>query len=284
MGVLQRLQKQYDKALANFEKALIIKPDFIDALTYITLVYIAKDELDKAIIRCDRNLEKTHDKPEIAARVYNLKGQIYLAQDNIPEAKNSYTMALEKDPDFLAPYHMLATIYLLENRQEQAIAQYQKILEKNPNQARPHMILGTIYDLQQRFDLSEIHYRNALRINPEFGPAANNLAYILATHNKNIDEALGFAQVAKEQLPDDPYVMDTLGWIYYHKGFYDFAIVEFSDSLEKIPENPIFTYHLGMAYYKKGDRKKARAELEKALRLDESFAGADEARKVLAEL
>ena len=62
------------------------------------------------------------------------------------------------------------------------------------------------------------------------------------------------------------------------------AITEFSDALAKLPENAAIVYHLGMAYYKKGETGKARAELEKALSLDSNFAGAGEARKVLAEM
>ena len=59
------------------------------------------------------------------------------------------------------------------------------------------MVLGTIYDIQKQFDLSEKHYRAALDIDPDFAPAANNLAYLLLTQDKNIDEALGLAQQAK---------------------------------------------------------------------------------------
>jgi Tfp pilus assembly protein PilF len=51
-----------------------------------------------------------------------------------------------------------------------------------------------------------------------------------------------------------------------------------------MPENAAVIYHLGMAYYKKGDMVNARAELEKALQLDENFSGADEAKRVLAEM
>ena len=78
--------------------------------------------------------------------------------------------------------------------------------------------------------------------------------------------------------------MDTLGWTYYKKGLYDLAIMELSDAQSKLFENAEVTYHLGMAYYKKGDAKRARAELEKALSLNENFTGADEARKVLVEM
>ena len=158
------------------------------------------------------------------------------------------------------------------------------ILEKDPNQATPHMMLGTIYEMQQGYDLAENHYRQALKINPEFAAAANNLAYILADKDKDIQEALGLAQMAKERLPDSPFVMDTLGWVYYKKGLYDLALVEVADSLAKSPDNPTVIYHLGMIYYKKEEPEKARTELEKALRLNANFPEADEARKLLAEM
>jgi tetratricopeptide (TPR) repeat protein len=132
--------------------------------------------------------------------------------------------------------------------------------------------------------MSEKHYRAALDDNPDFASAANNLAYNLADQDKDINEALKFAQLAKEKLPDDPNVMDTLGWVYYKKGLYDSAIGEFTECLEKMPDNPTAIYHLGMAYNKKGDLGKARVELQKALRLDKNFSGAEEAKRVLAGL
>jgi Flp pilus assembly protein TadD len=65
---------------------------------------------------------------------------------------------------------------------------------------------------------------------------------------------------------------------------YDSAIGEFTDCLEKMPENATVIYHLGMAYYQKGDMENARAELNKALKIDQSFDGANEAKRILAEL
>ncbi|MGB2927520.1 MAG: tetratricopeptide repeat protein, partial [Desulfobacterales bacterium] len=102
--------------------------------------------------------------------------------------------------------------------------------------------------------------------------------------NKNIDEALGLARKAKEKLPNDPNVMDTLGLVYFKKGLFDSAIGEFANSLEQMPDNAVVQYHLGLAYYKKGDKDPARAELEKALDLNQEFEGADEARQILSTL
>jgi tetratricopeptide (TPR) repeat protein len=284
MGLLQRALKQNDAALNNFEKALSIKPDLMDVFTNVVMVLAAKKDYAAALKRCDDQLQRVGESAALSAAVHNLKGSLYLAQGQKTSAEESFQTAIKENPDYLMPYYQLARMYLADNQQEKAIGQYQSILEVNPQQAQPHMLMGIIYDTQNQHDLSEKHYRTALEINPEFAPAANNLAFILAERNENLDEALRLAQLAKKKIPESPYVMDTLGWVYYKKGLYDSAIGEFTDSLEKIPDNPAVIYHLGMAYHKKGDNQKARAELEKALGLDENFMGADEARKVLAEL
>ena len=129
------------------------------------------------------------------------------------------------------------------------------------------MLLGTIYEMKGQTDQAEDHYRKALDIDQAFIPAANNLAYLLATWGENLNEALQLAQKAREKLPNSPHIMDTLGWVYYQKGLYDHAIGEFSDSIVKLPDNATIRYHLGLVYYKKKENTKARETLEKALSL-----------------
>ena len=146
------------------------------------------------------------------------------------------------------------------------------------------MLLGIIYDMQKRFDLAKKHYNAALSINPNFYPAANNLAYLIAERGGNLNEALSLAQKAKEMLPNDPNVMDTLGLVYYKKGLYDSAVDELSDSVKKDPDNAVVHFHLGLAYYKRGDKALAKTELETALKLDNKFDNSDEAREILSNL
>lgn len=75
------------------------------------------------------------------------------------------------------------------------------------------MLLGTNDNMQTQFDMSKKHYWAALDIDPQFALASNNLSDLLSSREGDIDEALKLAQIAKEKLPDDPSVMDTLGWI-----------------------------------------------------------------------
>jgi tetratricopeptide (TPR) repeat protein len=130
-----------------------------------------------------------------------------------------------------------------------------------------------------------INREKAIKTDPNIiAPAANNLAWNLAEKGGNIDEALGFAQVAKEQMPDNGAVMDTLGWIYYLKGSCLNAIAEFQDSLTQNPDNPVINLHLGLAYYKNKQPHKAKEFLDKALNISQNFKGAEEARNILKEI
>jgi Flp pilus assembly protein TadD len=92
------------------------------------------------------------------------------------------------------------------------------------------------------------------------------------------------AQTAVAAAPDEPAINDTLGWVYYKKGFHGQAIAAFRHSVQKDGTNAVYHYHLGLAYAKNGDGAKARQSLEKALVLDPNFAGASDARKVLASI
>jgi tetratricopeptide (TPR) repeat protein len=120
-----------------------------------------------------------------------------------------------------------------------------------------------------------------LKLDPRLAPAANNLAWLYSERGGNIDVALSLAQTAMEQLPTDPSVADTLGWIYYKKGAYLKAIALLKESAARLPENAVVRYHLGMAHYRNGDAKSARSELENALKLNPAFPDADEAKQTL---
>jgi tetratricopeptide (TPR) repeat protein len=138
--------------------------------------------------------------------------------------------------------------------------------------------------MQDRLPEAQKKYERTLEIDPNAAVAANNLAWIYAEQNKNLDVALQLAQTAKSQLPDSAEVDDTLGWVYYQKGLATLAISSFEQSVAKDPANGVYLYHLGLAQLKNGDKVKARQSLEKALAAKGPFKEAAEARRVLAGL
>jgi tetratricopeptide (TPR) repeat protein len=284
MGLLKSALKDPEAAIGYFNTAYAKNNKLLDVFVQIVKSHVMKKEFKTAHDLCEKQIIIYADQKPLMAVVHNIEAGIYLAERNLEQARVSLNNAISIHPDYLAPYETQAKLFLAEKNTDKAIQQYQTIINKNPNLPLPHMMLGTIYDSTREFEKAADHYQKALDINPTFAPAANNLAYHLLKRTDRIDEALRLARIAKERLPEDPGVMDTLGMVYYEKGLYGNAVNEFLDSLKKIPDHPTVNYHLGMAYAKKENKELAIGALTKALKLSDTFEDANAAKQLLAEL
>jgi tetratricopeptide (TPR) repeat protein len=142
-------------------------------------------------------------------------------------------------------------------------------------------MVGVLFEQEGKRDEARKVYEATVKINENASVAANNLAFIYAEQGTNLDMALQLATSAKQRLPNDASVDDTIGWVYYKKGLPALAVTPLEDSLKKRPNNAEVLFHLGLAYAKLGENAKARDALERALKLDPAVGG-DEARRTLA--
>ena len=128
-------------------------------------------------------------------------------------------------------------------------------------------------------------YEQAVRLNPQNGFALNNLAFLMAEGGAgDLDQALTYAQRAKQALPNLSEVSDTLGWIYLKKNMTDNAMDIFQELVTQKPGNSTYHFHLGMAYAQKGDKPKALKELQTALRSSPSKDEEGRIRDVINKL
>jgi len=284
LGLIYNLTNRQAEALKAFNKALALNPQQTDALALVVGLSVRDKKYDEALKACEDHKKKVADSPASLALIEYLEGNVFLAKQDTKAAQDRFKKAIEIDPNNPAAYVALASIYAREKRFDEAIKEYESVIAKNPKYLAGYMAVGTIYDQKGDGKRAETYYRKALDIKKDFGPAANNLAWNLADRGGNIDEALTFAQIAKEQLPKSAAVMDTLGYIYYLKGSYLNAIAEFQDSLARDPGNAVINHHMALAQYKNNDKAKAKDYFEKALQLDPNFKGADDARRLLKEM
>ena len=281
---LENLRAEYARLMDGFSRILEKKPGLISIFENVILLHAAREEYDVALAKCDRQIERLKDEPYLVARIQNIKGGLYLAQRKIEQAEQAFKQAILLAPDFLKPYYGLAKVYIINKDIENAITQYRTLVGKDPRQPVPYLLLGVLHKMKMDFPGSEDYYRKALMIAPDFVQAANNLAYLLAERKEKLDEALSLALHAKQLKPDDPYILDTLGWIYFQKGLYEDAARELNRSAELLPNSATVNYHLGMAYYKTGDGPQAGHYLEKTLQLDNGFPEAVQVRNILGNL
>jgi len=123
-------------------------------------------------------------------------------------------------------------------------------------------------------------YRKALTVDDKNTFALNGLAYQLAESGQP-DEAIKYAQKAKEVAPDNAAVDDTLGWTYFRKGLYPLAVTHLESANAK-EGTALLKYHLAMAYLKNGDPKRGRQTFEAALKMDPKLPEAQVARQLFA--
>jgi Tfp pilus assembly protein PilF len=269
MGLLFAYEKKYDLSNLYLHKPLERTPFAVDEIRLLIQNHIHQNDIVGAQELILKQQNRPDAPPRFMATLYKFTGDLWITQQNQKLALASFQKALEADPEYPQPYYAIARIQIQTGNQNKAIEQYTRLLEKDPGQITPHMMLAILKDASDQHDAAVKHYQMALDINPRYGPAANNLAYHLIQRTDQVDQALSWARVARESLPDDPAVMDTLGIIYLKKGLVDSAIAEFRDSLKRSADNPAVLLHLGQAYLKNKDFHNAGIALKKVLALDQ---------------
>jgi tetratricopeptide (TPR) repeat protein len=122
-----------------------------------------------------------------------------------------------------------------------------------------------IYEGTGKSDQAKPIWEQVLKIQPDHPLALNNLAFAKAQEGVDLDQALTMSQKARQQMPNNPAVSDTLGWIYVKKNLSDDAVRIFKDLTAQVPNSPTFHYHYGVALLQKGDKPSAKKELLIAL-------------------
>jgi tetratricopeptide (TPR) repeat protein len=138
-----------------------------------------------------------------------------------------------------------------------------------------------------QFKEAKAVYARALNSHPDLWPAANDLAFLKCEYPdspEDLDSALELAKKAHEMQPNQPAVIDTLGWVYYKLGDTERSLALLEESTGKAPDSPIFNYHLGMALIRSGEKEKAVERLKRALNSGQAFIGKEDAIKTVQQL
>jgi tetratricopeptide (TPR) repeat protein len=278
LAVVYAMMLRPADAVLACQKALESTPMQLDALQLMIDIHLQAKAYQEALDSCEKQKKRVGDNRTAVAVIDNMEGVIYRVLGKPDTARRYFQQALDGAPELLPPRLALAQMDAFEKKYDHAISQYEKVLSLNTNQLPACMALGDIYYFRGDKKNAEKYYRRVLQINNGYGPAANNLAFLLSAYDNKLREALGFAQLAEKKMPQDANSLDTLGWIHYRMGNYYKAITELEKSLAINSENALANYHVGLAYYQSKEFGKARVYLKKALKLDPDFEGAAEAR------
>jgi Flp pilus assembly protein TadD len=165
-----------------------------------------------------------------------------------------------------------------------AQAAFETARQLTPSDARPILDLALLYDRTERSEQARKEYEIAIQLQPENAMALNNLAYLEAEEGVDLDQALAHAQRAKQKLPGNLDVEDTLALVYIRKNLTGDGIRMLRDLVSQRPDSAPFHLHLALALYQKGDRPWAKRELETALRHQPSAREQNKIKELLAKV
>jgi len=107
-----------------------------------------------------------------------------------------------------------------------------------------------------KVDVMEAQLREVMAQAPDNHHAYNALGYSLAERNVRLQEAYGLIAKALDMAPDDPFIMDSMGWIHYRMG--NLAEAEkFLRRAYDLRKDPEIAVHLGEVLWQKGDKSAA---------------------------
>ena len=256
------LQEKNFKAAEDSFRTLYGK--FQDPRAFMGLVetMVAQGNSAQALKMLRDELAKDPERVEYRVALANIS----VNAKDYPTAIAEYKAVLDKSPRSSDVWLRLGETYRRSGDLNNATASFKKAQELAPNNVVPHLQLALLYDTTGKKTDARPVYEQILRIQPDNAVALNNLAFMLADNDTDLDQALTMAQRAKQQRPNDANVSDTLGWIYIKKNLPDSAISIFRELVKNEPERAMYRYHFAMALYQKGDRESAKRECEAALK------------------
>jgi len=161
---------------------------------------------------------------------------------------------------------------------------FEEATELAPRLIGSQMQLALLYERTGKVDAAIDRYRRTLDLQPNLTPALNNLAYALAVHKNAAAEALPFAQRAVATAPDDPNLLDTLGWVQHVGGDERAAAATFERVLRAKPRNAEVHLHAAFVFAATSQFASAKRELDASLELDPSLKGRADVRELVSRL
>lgn len=197
------------------------------------------------------------------------RAQILDEQGKHDEALAVLENALNTNADPDIAYH-LAGLYRMDKKFEEALAAYDKVEELSGGKLPERLwsvyyYRGVILSELDNWDAAEEQLLLAKEHNPNNPYILNYLGYSWVDNNKNVEEGLEILKTALKLSPHSGFITDSVGWAYYKLGDYDNASIYLERAAELMPYDPEVNDHLGDLYWQTGRKLEAYYQWRRAI-------------------
>ena len=289
-------ERKYAEARKQFELLVNEYPQNADVGMAVALLAMQANDFDAADAQLKRVLQLNYKDPD-TVRFY--LGQVNEERKNFGEALKWYS-SVESGAQYINAQARYAGILAKEGKLQEArwhlqeapvqnseqrvqltqaeaqllrdANQYQaaydllgQALEKLPNY--PDLLYDHAMAAEKlnRLDVLEGNLRKLIEIRPDYAHAYNALGYSLADRNERVQEAYQLIETALKLAPDDPFILDSMGWVLYRMGRSKQSL-DYLQRAFKMRPDPEIAAHLGELLWTAGEHGQARKVWDDALK------------------
>jgi len=316
-----------EEAREVLEELVVHHPGEVRSVIRLALLEFETGNLESAAARFDEALAEHPEDHELAYLLGVLRlrmGQndaALRAFERIPEHHGRYAESrtqiatlFERQGDFgraleqarialrLAPSEALE-LYVARLRArtgdfDGAVAMLEARLAENPDDDALLYNIGVLYGEAKRFEEALRYMHRALEKNPDNPSALNYIGYTWADRGERLDEAEVLIVRARELRPDDGYITDSLGWLYYMRALplmrggdeaegrrlLQEALRTLQQAAQLTGGDPVIFEHLGDVFLLLDDKRRALESYRDALEQQPREEEQPELRRKLEEL
>ena len=290
--------KRFSDASAEFRRLLRDFPNSVEVVYPVAILALQQNDLDTAETQLkhllelefgDRNLVNYYLGQVMEARKNEAAAIDYYGQVGLSEpflnARNRQAMLLARAGKLDEARQVLqqtATMHPTERvalgqseaqllrdakRYAEALEVLERLLKSNPGNAELLYDSALVADRLDKVALVEERLRQVIALQPENAHAYNALGYTFAERNMRLDEARELVARALALLPDDAFIIDSMGWVLYRQGDLAGALIQLQKAYG-LRQDPEIAAHMGEVLWGLGRQDEARRVLREAARKD----------------
>lgn len=271
--------KKFDEARKRFEIILKEQPG-ADVRFYLGAVYEEQKNLPKAIKEYRKVTKESSFFKEAMLHV----ALILREQDRMKEGLKFAAQLVSENPEVVEFYDLWASFYEQDKQYKKALEILAKALKKFPDDEKLLYFEGALLDKMGDRQGAIASMKKLLIKNDKNAHALNFLGYTYAEMGENLDEAENLIQRALAARPNDGYIEDSLGWVYFKQKKLDKAVAQLEKAAALLPEEPVVLEHLGDIYLELKKYEKASDMYEKAMKFSRDKKDNDTVKKIKEKL
>jgi tetratricopeptide (TPR) repeat protein len=253
VGLLSMELRDFDAAEENFKKALQFGYKDLNTIRfYLASIYEKTHRIDDAMETFRSVARGNQFLPAQIRYAYLLS-----KQGKLGEARK-YLQQLPAKNDQQRAYLIVSEAELLREA-----GAHQKVfdllssgLKKLPDY--PELLYDRAMAAEKigKLDILEKDLRKLIQLEPNHAHAHNALGYSFAEHGNRLPEALELIEKAIKLSPEDPYIIDSLGWVHYRMGNLNKGVSYLKQAF-MIKPDPEIAAHLGEVLWMQGTKEEA---------------------------